>query len=296
MATDYKNPWSVIEEKGSKYLISVYDSVDQMWLDAREPVAMRSRSSRDRGADWSGTDTFDEAFELGTRKGWLEGAQLATETRKKLGKIEAAMQGSRTFKFNTVVGGSVNIPRFVGGDKRHMTRRKRKRTGDGTHVTIGIECGMLGGVSAEACSQRGCALSALVRAIENTGISVELTALHTASTGGEWRSATTAVRVKRAGTYMNDERIAMALGNAASHRRGVFSIREMFPQFRQAFPGYGSTCNTPEFIRERLHVDYHIYNIHDDSFRWGRASDEEVVKWVRERFDEIVKQKRIHVA
>ena len=295
------SPWRVIDDDNE---VAVYDSIDSLWEDAaikQTPAYVTGSSRQSRSTkptkSWDLGVGFEKGYKLGTTEGWLEGAQTATRVRKQMKRLNARLEGSKVVRKDMVAGGTVNIGKFVGGAKKHMIRRKRIRTADGTHVTIGVENSALCYVESKEMVNRGCAISGLIQAIENMGISVELTQLHTSKSSVNYSNDTrytVAAKVKRAGTYMNDERIAMALGHPATFRRGVFGIKERHPDFFEVFgDGYGRTKETSEVVRKALGVDYHIRSIHDDQTEWGDITEDQMVAWVESKFDEVMKSKNI---
>jgi len=293
-----KNTWKKVPgmPAGNAYYC-IFGSTDDLWhvgdaeLETLESINRDSRNTGNKG--WCGTESWEEAYDLGALRGWPDGARKMREMRSRINALHLSLLGSRRKKIIKPVGSRVHIPRFVAGDHNHMFRYKKRRTGDGTHVRFGVECGMLGFVSAEQAANRGIAVAALLKVVEDTGISVDLIALHTASCKGG--IMTCAHRVKKAGSYMNDERIAMALAHPSTHRRGAFAIRELWDdEFEKMVGnGYGSTRPTPAEVLKQMGIDHHITTIHADSMNWGSPSDKEIVGWVLRQFEAICTAKDI---
>lgn len=294
-----KSVWYEVPSEKNHY-ISVFKTSDDMWRYADTTPASSSaghRSSRSENYEFRQVHSFGEAVGLGTTTGWAEGATKMRKARKRLRSINLNIHGSRRKRIISPVGGRVHIPRFLAGDVKHFIRHKRTRTPDGSNVSIGVECGMLGFTSSDEIINRGIAVSALVKAIEDMGISVELTGLHSANgTGGGGYLFTTAHKIKRAGSYVNDERIAMALAHPATHRCAVFSVRETIKKsiFEAQLGGsMGSTTDTPENTRSALGIDYHLGNINSGSFCWSTPTDEEITEWIMSTLKDITDAKGI---
>lgn len=282
------------------HFISVFRTTDDMWRyadTAPAPGTGGYRSSRNEDYDFRNVHTWEEAVRLGTVEGWLEGATRMRDARRRLRSINLTVRGARRRRIVSPVGGTIHIPRFLAGDVKHMVRHKKLRTGDGTNVSIGVECGMLSFTSSDEIINRGVAVSALVRAIEDMGISVELTALHSAQgTGSGGYLFTTAHKVKRAGSYVNDERIAMTLAHPATHRCAVFAVRETIKAdiYENQLSGtMGRTVDTPESTRIELGIDYHLGNINAGSFCWDTPTDDQITEWIMSKLEAIKRSKNI---
>jgi hypothetical protein len=285
------NPWHTPKPR---LHLAYFNCVEDMWRASRDRECDGSGNSSRTGSEtFTETSSFEEAFAMGTSKGWVEGATQLRQITARLGRVNAILAGERITKSVSVAGPVLHPQRFIAGDKRHMTRKRRIRTADGTKIRLGVECATLGHMQATAYMTRGVAIAALVKVLENSGISVEVTGLWT-SYDNKGDVTSIVANIKKAGVMASDERMAMCMAHPSTFRRGCFGIKEARKDFDSTFGcGYGSTTSMPEKYLKDLGVDHHIKDIHSDGVDWDSASDDEIVVWIRSTLDKIKEKKGI---
>lgn len=287
-----EDPWVTVD-KG--FEVARYNTLDAMWEDAMldERLGTGERSSRSGSKSFCGTKSIKEAYEMGTFRGWVEGAEKARKLLQDIPSLNKLLSGSRMVKRVRPVGGHVHMQRFVAGDKSHMITRKRMRTSDGTHISIGVESAAICWVTDEQIMNRGAAVTALVQALESKGLSTELSIISTIK-GRENDTHVCQVKVKPAGQYLNLERMAMGIGHPSTFRRGVFGIMERHERFSKVFSyGYGSVKVMNKKQAEQIGLDYYVKGIDHDSMDWTANKPKAVTKWITDMYQAVLERKNI---
>jgi len=271
------------------YLMSFFD-VEDMWrsgTDAVKPTTDCNSSRKTCNPHWSGTDTWEDALALG-EKGWFEGVEQIENILKKVQTAGQAISGRARSRLRGVSGSRVDVPRALSGSPYCMTKRRKVRTKDGTHIKVAVNLSASAGISAEKIMRRGGAICALISRLELDGYAVELVAYEACQKAGK---LITFVPVKRPEDVLNIERVAMTLAHPSTLRRAMFAVQERLPQgvFNLTCGGsYGRPADLTDSEKEMLGITLNMTKIGtsgEGEPNWDSGTDEEVALWVQAKWE-----------
>ncbi len=182
---------------------------------------------------------MDEALKLAER-GWPEGARQArTLSDKVLARLNS--QGVRDDPHYDVVGGALDIERYLSGEPEHWYTLQRTDGGSNVvtrHLTLVFNAGVNWHWSPEEMIARAIPAIALVDALERLGHRVRV--IVGVSTDGTQLTAHWRICIKEHDQVMDIDRLAFWLGHPAVLRRFYFAAVE---------------TTEDKNIRDRLHID-----------------------------------------
>lgn len=185
-----------------------------------------SRSRQNIRQDWDFSVGWEGANKL-AREGWSEGAEQVESLLDKVeGEIRKLLPMQRNTMRPAMVGGRVSVPAFLAGHPRQFLTLKREAATCKT-ITMAVNVGASCTVSAETMMRRGVAIAAVVRALEQRRVRVELVATITSYDknypGG---CIAAAITIKRAADKLQADTVAFALAHFSFARRIGFACFE----------------------------------------------------------------------
>lgn len=224
------------------YLIETYDGWSDLldWIGGdRESYFGRNSSHKESkhastynpakgrfdGMAWSGTETWEEAWEL-AQTGWEDG-------RKWIENIEAPLPTTPTEyrKYRREVGGAfASVPHYVSGDPQHMLIDYKRPVEWKKFAQLFINGGANCNVDADVFLRYAIAICSLIDKLENNGTQVEVIQFYhdagTSNTSLRWLSLTT---LKRVTDFLSLDMLLFAIGHPARFRRLGFRQMEIHP-------------------------------------------------------------------
>lgn len=221
-----------------------FSSLDAMIEEMENFNKSGIRSGDDRAVGWSngpssfyGTKTFDEALQL-AKFGWSEGAELADE----ISQTMTAERAKAPKLINTMIGGSVNVPRMLSGNPVHM--RKKAKRDKVKVVTVFVSCAMLSSVSQEISNFKASVICGIIDLLERNGYSCELVVTGNSNTMRDKPGFQFATILKNSGENLNVEDTVFALGHSAFFRRFVFTLTGMAKECEPLWSYMGRTVQS----------------------------------------------------
>jgi len=284
--------------------ITRFNDLEHFWRTGNdmEPTTHEHTSSRrsgrgGRGDDWGGTDSWEEAYGYGIN-GWDEGVTKMRKVLKCVKTDRHLFPSDEECEEYDVYGDEVDMGRYMGGEPECMVTQRVVETQDGSHIKISVNCVASWTVATKSIIARGTAVCALVSKLEEEGYTTELIAYEFCNGAyGNGHQSLIEVPVKRPEDYLNEERVAMALGSSAMLRRGFFAINERMPEglFDMCYGGgYGSVSNPS---KDQLALMGYTYNMNainnrgrDGEPAWKDAKPAEIAEWVGKKWTEIVEE------
>lgn len=235
------------------------------------------KADSQHGAQWSGTDTFEEAVEL-AKRGWPEGVKKIKENVHIIERFIAPKQPRKDLAFDVRGPGLVDFDRYFQGrpDPFVVTEEREDQAGQSvTIVPILFNISASCGVDVETMYRRGAAVCALIDILEHYKIRCEVKLVAKINNSG-WRRRgqqgddmhAFMCQVKKAEEPLDIDRMAFALCHAATFRRLMFSLME--EHIPDLSPGYGY----PDVHREDGSI-----NLDDSSLVIRREQD--MVPWLK---------------
>jgi hypothetical protein len=223
--------------------VEEYDTLADLLAYARSNKKRLSSDKRGNG-DWAGSDSLDDACDLGTR-GWHE---IRPEVDKLINSLDNVI--SATFgnmfetKFN-ITGDSGDIDRYLVGDPECMIDYVDvPQTRMGRVVRLLINGTVNATVSAETIRQRGAMVCSLVDIINRLGIGVEVFSEIATRSGGKYHSMLTKLHDSQ--QLLDIDNLMFAIAHPSMLRRVSFSNMEMskWGEAKKIIgAGYGSASN-----------------------------------------------------
>ena len=155
----------------------LYREEYETWTDVlnrlEEPRKPNSgNSARTADKEWCYGMTYDDAVNA-IAGGWAEGAAKVYELSQGLDIRPPA--GTRIAFENAVAGVLPDVPAFLAGDPESMWRPTNEESlNTPTHCTIAIPTCYSAAVDAETAFNRGVAIAAIIDALENVGVRVQV--------------------------------------------------------------------------------------------------------------------------
>lgn len=223
--------------------VEEYDTLADLLAYARSNTKRLSSDKRGNG-DWAGSDSLDDACDLGTR-GWHE---IRPEVDKLINSLDNVI--SATFgnmfetKFN-ITGDSGDIDRYLVGDPECMIDYVDvPQTRMGRVVRLLINGTVNATVSAETIRQRGAMVCSLVDIINRLGIGVEVFSEIATRSSGKYHSMLTKLHDSQ--QLLDIDNLMFAIAHPSMLRRISFSNIEMskWGEAKKIIgAGYGSASN-----------------------------------------------------
>lgn len=237
-------------------------------LDAAEYAKKAKRvGSNDSSKTATATRSWDD--NLGLQKtlnhltdGYIWEKGLATMISGMEITDELAARSSLPQIMNHVVGGSLNVGRYLTGHPRNMRRREKMPATDRPVLSIGIPLGMASGVSTTERLNFGAAMLSAVDQLERSGYRCEIVTLwRITGCGSEDYSKYINIEMtaKQAHERWNPAALAFALAHPAMLRRLCFKLAESEQAWDQTCnAGYGYNTND-KWLKRSLAGDFDIY-------------------------------------
>lgn len=198
-------------------------------------------ASHRRGDNWTGSESFADAIELG-ENGWMEVRdKVEGLTAGLIGQVREMIVPAIDWQLSTA-GGPVAMGRYMVGDPRCQLRPVMVE-GRGqrpvTRILVSGTCSAA--VKAKTIIRRGVAVVALIELLAFANRAVELYVENTVSptTGRSTRTHTTVTRVKEASEPLDVNRVMFAMAHPSMQRRLVFASQEGEPDSVRKTFGFG---------------------------------------------------------
>lgn len=191
-------------------------------------------SSHRRGnADWSGTDTFDDAVEMALTRGWPAGRELFYDCQAAIPQTKKIFES----EIYEVAGPIPIIQIYNTGDPACMMDWNHDRRANNPIVKIDASIARSVNIKIQTIAQRGAALVSLINRLELEGYSVEVNMVdyRRGNSWGNRKDFYCRVAFKAAGEQLDLDRTAMALAHASTFRRFCFAIVEQHDILRSGF-------------------------------------------------------------
>lgn len=253
------------EARATKFK-SYSDYIEQMELDALDPVDTPVHSITNEVNAWTGHMDFKEA----TRHaliGWRKGED---EIRQKIDSVGLTMVQKDSFIDTAVSGFRPLIPAVIAGHPESMQSIDTGDTGKRV-ITLNVSYGFHAGISSDAVYNYGAAICWLVDEMNNKGVRVAVNMYCGHKSDG--KKAYLVVPLKKANEPLDLSRIGFNLCNPASFRRIGFRWIEHYEQFKRCrHGGYGRTIDEPDM---RLFDDGSVVLRGAGVGEWDCATDAE---------------------
>lgn len=223
---------------------SLHDLLDHNLKDDHRSDAMRAGDSP--GAWYGGVKDLPDAIKLaqkGLPKLGVEAIQLAAQN---LTLTQGELMRSAFYDINDTAGSTVDIGRYLEGTPECMIQHLPcEEVGRSPIVTLVMNVSYNGGISAEAITNNGKSMVALIEAVESRGKQCEVwTDMHAIGyRKGKRFTARTAVRLKRAGEPFDVSAFMYALTHPSYLRVQILNAMHTHPEkWRYALgirPTYG---------------------------------------------------------
>lgn len=180
------------------------------------------------------------------RNGWREGAERA---RPLMDRVKIERPTRRSITRYAIAGAVPSVPRYLAGNPLHMKTHERKVTTQSPVVTLIGATSAPWYVSADLFMAQAVAASAIVDRLEDAGFRVEVIAGRRESSdpngaangsGANNKTGHRAemfFRAKAAQDSLDLDRVVFGLGHPAAHRRLLFAIGEIHPDYDSALTG-----------------------------------------------------------
>lgn len=175
-------------------------------------------SSRDRGADFTGSESFEAANNM-MLQGWSEGAK---RVQKYMNEGVTASDPKRVI-YNSVVGFAPNVPNYLSGNPLNMINQRRVKTPKKV-VSIVYDCCVGGSIEAKELETTAAALFNVISGLEASGVRVELWAAMFDHYGND--KLNVAVKIKSAGQPFNLLKMIYPVVHPSFFRRHCFAVIE----------------------------------------------------------------------
>jgi hypothetical protein len=181
-----------------------------------------------RDANFSGTETFDEAIDL-SKNGWPEGVERLSRLRASLDKIveKTLAVRSKALRWD-LTGDFLDVGRHLSGEPESFGEyRDESESHCQTRVIkLVANVSAIGSVSTESIFSAGAAIFAAVDILESLGHRVELWLGSGSSHNSTDKRLQVFVLIKQASQPFDADRLAFFLCSNASLRRLFFSVEE----------------------------------------------------------------------
>lgn len=247
---------------------------------------------------WYGRDSMiysREEAERMAERGWPEGTERARRMQMVLSEPlqTLGLDGLMETEEYDVCGASVDVGLYCEGEPECMVDFIENEAPRSRVVKLYVQINCLASVEPETIMRRGAAIAAIVDALEERGLQIELWAVDCTATwgtppdgasGGHRHLLRMACQVKEAGQPMPLDRIAFALGHPGFYRAISFANRS-----EVAGAQGGVTETLPAEVRDRGELV--VPNlVPSDNRRF--SSDEAAAEWAADLFGKLVETAR----
>ena len=195
-----------------------------------------SGSQKEKSKSWDNNTDFETALDMGCNGGvWSEGAKKIKAVELPDSSFTDDLQ--RSVINTAIVGCAPCVPNALAGVPDSMfeiTEQPQKQRVIRFAVEVARPCDTV----TTSIMNQGTALLSIIDALETSGVSVELWAVHHQQSGTKTRLE---ICVKRAGEFWSADTVAFALCHPAFFRRLGFMFVEATPVFKDCCPSaYGN--------------------------------------------------------
>jgi hypothetical protein len=188
------------------------------------PAGSGHESRKDRQTEeWDLSTGYAGAIAAYTG-GWSEGAQKVYELAETIRPPRPL--ATRTAFHSSVAGAFPNVGAFLAGNPKSMYAVSKKTAQGRPFVHLAIPVGFAWSVNAEHAFNRGCALVALIDALETAGCRVKVTALIVTDRAPASAHFVARFGVKDYGDRLDVDQIIFTVAHPAFFRRIGFAIFE----------------------------------------------------------------------
>lgn len=220
-------------------------------------------ASINEGADFTGTDTMQEAIDL-ARRGWPEGVARIKRLRNELNIRRLMPQAMAPLPWYDVDGDEPHIERYLSNmPENMMTHGQHQVRQAGKIVRIVINRAALSGVSTDKTFNRGLGLWLAIEALSILGYATEVTICFCSLASYNSRAVDyVQMPFLHPGDSFNLDSLAFWLMHASVFRRFVFAVRETEkPDLREELGayanvgGYGESTDI-QFLEQDVYVEW----------------------------------------
>ena len=222
-----------------------YDTIDDVLEHLGRSCRRVSQASRCQSSEeWDLGFDYDATIAAYTG-GWADGARKAEELAE---KVIPHPIGNRTTLARSVAGMFPNVGAHIAGAPNAMYRVSKKTARSRPYVHMHLPIGYLGGVDADTAFNRGCAMVAVVDALEIAGCRVRVTLMRvTRLSTGRFNAR---FEVKGYGDKLDIDQLIFTAAHPAFYRRLIFALQERSEFGEVRTGGYGSTDDPRAFDME----------------------------------------------
>jgi len=231
-----------------------------------------------------------EALEL-ARLGWPEGLEAMRRTLGALSVTVAGVVGPVFRCRSAMAGRRVNVAAVLAGRPDTFWRREYLKAPGVRYCKIGLGLGYPWTMEQETIQRRGAAVALLVDAVEAAGVSVDLVgtldrsnAAPSQKTAGD--VARVAVTIKRAGEYLDLDRLGFMVAHRSFFRRLGFSVYEGFPRKERDKIGFTARGSYAYNHDDAEGFDFYFPSLCNETVT-DFSSDDAAAAWVRRTIAEI---------
>lgn len=235
-----KNGWHLVEFNSiSEFLVYIEKTpTNNAFLGFDKRNCLSSKRLDRKSSPWSGTQTYEEAFEL-LRSGWTIGAKNLEIKLKKVSKISGT--DMKVKNFADVCGYQAIVPLYLQGVPCNMVNRKMVPMKQKV-ITINRVVSCSASVRSETLENENIKCFQIIRKLEQSGYRVNLNLLMSSG------HACVKIKLKSAGEKLNISKLAFPLVHPAMLRRMFFRFIETYPTYPGSYTfGYGEIPNEEEF-------------------------------------------------
>lgn len=264
--------------------------------DSIEEYVRTAMLDKGHGAEfggWAGgIKDLDHALQL-AEQGWAEG----TERARRLGMALSeplqtlGLEGLTEVEEYDVTGASVDVGLYCEGEPECMVDFIENEAPRSRVVKLYVQINCLASVRAETIMRRGVAIAAIIDALEERGLQIEVWAVDCTrtwgsppETGDRDHLLRMACQVKEAGQPMPLDRIAFAIGHPGFYRTISFAQRR-----RVSGNANGNTETLPQDVREPGELVIPNLEPRDNG---TFNSDESAAEWAAKLFTQLVETAR----
>jgi hypothetical protein len=201
---------------------------DRIKAAKRDRSRLSSATSNHCGLDWYGGVSFEEAVSL-AENGWPEGAaKVAKLAASIVSRVTAHATSSSTAVQYDVTGQWVDIGLFLSNEPDCFGYECQDESRQAAPVVrLAFNCSSSASVTAEKLTERGIIAAAAIDVLESAGRRVEVLLLHGEQYFSGEKQYQSVTRLKDASQPLDIDKVAFALGHAATLRRIGFACAEV---------------------------------------------------------------------
>lgn len=218
-----------------------YGTIDDVLANLEHPDYSDCRDNTARNG-WGG-----ESWDMGVgyqgaldayMGGWAEGAQKAEELAE---RVIPRPIGRRTTLVKDVTGMFPDVGAYLAGAPNSMYTVTKRAAKGRPYVHLYLPIGYLGGCDADTAFNRGCAMVAVVDALETAGCRVRVTLMRKTSLGST--DLCCRFEVKDYGDRLDIDQMIFTAAHPAFYRRIIFRLQELSEHRKVRTSGKGGTID-----------------------------------------------------